>query len=425
MESDNLESDVVLITVSGEDRPGLIEMVTSTLAEYQVRILDFGGAIIHDEVSIGLYVALPDDLADSPVVKELLFRAHNVGVHLRFEEVSGEEYDDWVRGRDSVTYIVTLIGLGIDASHLAVVSGVLRSLGMNIRTVRRLTGRVPLGDDTPAVASIELVVAGSSAVEDRLREGIFDAARTHHFDFSVQRDSVFRRHRRLIAFDMDSTLIQAEVIDELARRHGVGDAVTQVTERAMSGGMDFSDSLQQRMALLRGLPETALDEVAAEVELTAGADRLIRVAQQLGLKTAVISGGFAYVGRKLQERLGIDYVFANEVEVEAGLLTGRVEGTIIDAEGKASILQELCVREGISPLQSIAVGDGANDLPMLRAAGLGVAFHAKLAVRESASHSISTFGLDSVLYLLGFSDRDLGQLAELPEADDQESVEKS
>ena len=404
-------TDVVLITVSGQDKPGLIAMLTSTLAEYQVRILDIGASVIHDEMNLGLFVELVEGRVDAPVLKELLFRTHQTGVRVRFQPISRADYDAWVTDLHQPRYMVTLLDAGIDAGHLAAVTQVLVERGMNIEAVRRLTSRVPL-EEVPADrrASIELSVSGGDGDETALKEGVFAAAQLRDFDFSVQRESVYRRHRRLVAFDMDSTLIQAEVIDELARSHGVGDEVAEVTGLAMSGELDFKESLVRRVGLLAGLEEAVLREITEDIALTEGADRLVGAVKHLGLKTAIISGGFDYVGRRLQAELGIDYVYTNNLEVADGRLTGRVVGEIIDAQRKAEILREICAREDISALQSIAVGDGANDLPMLATAGLGVAFHAKPVVRESASHSISNFGLDSVLYLLGFSDRDLDQL---------------
>jgi phosphoserine phosphatase len=206
---------------------------------------------------------------------------------------------------------------------------------------------------------------------------------------------------------MDSTLINAEVIDELAALHGVRDAVAAITERAMRGELNFRESFRARAALLKGLPEAALARVAESVALNDGAHRLIRSLKHFGFKTAILSGGFQYVGERLKRTLGIDYVFANELEIVDGVMTGEVRGEIVDAEKKAALLQEIAAREGIALEQTIAIGDGANDLPMLSTAGLGVAYHAKPLVKESASHAISNFGLDSVLYLMGFSDRDI------------------
>ena len=216
---------------------------------------------------------------------------------------------------------------------------------------------------------------------------------------------MYRRNRRLVAFDMDSTLIEAEVIDELAARAGVGDQVSAITERAMRGEIDFSESFRERVALLEGLEESALAEIASELKITEGAEHLISTLRTLGYKTAILSGGFTYFAHFLQQRLGMDYVHANELDIRDGRVTGRVTGTIVDGERKAQLLRQLADAEGIDLQQVIAVGDGANDLPMLSTAGLGIAFRAKPLVKQSAEQSISTLGLDAILYLLGFSDR--------------------
>lgn len=400
----------MLINVSGPDKPGLMAMLTSTLAQYQVRVLDLGQAVIHDELNLGILVLLEGRDGSAEVLEELSLRARDLGVNIRFEPVSSEKYQDWVEQQGKPRYIFTLLAGGITAEQLAVVTSIIEQHGLNIDAIRRLTGRIPL-DVVGAShrASIEMSVRGPMVDQKALKEAIFRAGGELTFDFSVQEDTVYRRNRRLVAFDMDSTLIQAEVIDELAKRHGVGDRVAAITEKAMRGEMDFSASLRERVKLLKGMSETALEEIASAVLISDGAQRLVSTLQHFGYKTAIISGGFTYVGERLQKMLGIDYLYANNLQVKHGRVTGEIQGEIVDADRKASILRELCLKEGISLHQSIAIGDGANDLPMLTVAGLGVAFHAKPTVRESASHSISNFGLDSVLYLLGFSDQEVEQ----------------
>ena len=325
------------------------------------------------------------------------------------------------RSRASPRYIVTMLAGGVAAAQLAAVMAIVERHSLGVDGIRRLSGRLPLSGDTNTRACVEISLRGDLADPRRLKAELLEAAGRLTFDFSVQEDTVYRRNRRLVAFDMDSTLIKMEVIDELARVHGVGREVATITERAMRGEIDFKESFRRRVALLKGLSASAFDNVAAAVPLTDGARRLIVALKHFGYRTAIISGGFMHVGDRLRRELGIDYVHANSLEIRDGVVTGAVVGDIIDAERKASVLRTLCRNEGIALAQSIAIGDGANDLPMLAAAGLGVAFHAKPIVRESASHAISNFGLDSVLFLMGFTDRDIEQA----EANDQSSAAKS
>ena len=403
-------SPILLVTVSGHDEPGLLAVFASALARHRARVLDIGQAVIHEQLNLAMLVQLPAG-EDVDAAREALARAAlDAGVGARFQPITPAAYRDWVEGHGKSRYIVTLLANGISAEQLARVASLVEGHGLNIDTVRRLSGRVPLGAAGAAArASVEMSVRGPAAGQRELKAALFKAAGELTFDFSVQEDSVYRRNRRLVAFDMDSTLIDAEIIDELAARHGVGVQVGRITEAAMRGELDFKESLLRRVALLKGLPERVLAEVAAAAPIMDGTHRLMNSLRRLGYRTAIISGGFEYVGRRLCEDLAIDDLFANAMTVADGRLTGELRGDIVDAAGKARILAELCRREGISPQQAIAIGDGANDLPMLTAAGLGIAFHAKPVVRASAGHAISNFGLDSVLYLLGFSDREIAQ----------------
>jgi phosphoserine phosphatase len=403
-----LASEIVLLNVSGEDQPGLLAMLTSSLAEYQVRVLDIGQAVIHDELNVGMLVQIADCADTRSVIGDLERKAAILGISIRSTPISAADYQEWVGSQGKPRYIVTLLAAGITGVQLAAVARIIHEHGLNIDSIRRLSGRVPLTRaDGDARTSIEMSLRGHLANPKGLKADLLEAADRLAFDFSVQEDSVYRRNRRLVAFDMDSTLINAEIIDELARLHGVGDQVAAITERAMRGEIGFQESFRQRARLLAGLGASALDHVARTVALNEGAHRLIQVLKHFGYKTAIISGGFQYVGDHLQRELGIDYVFANRLTIRDGVMTGEVEGAIVDADRKAELLLEIAQREGIARQQTIAIGDGANDLPMLSTAGLGVAYHAKPVVKETASHSISNFGLDSVLYLLGFSDRDI------------------
>jgi len=397
-----------MLKVSGHDRPGLTADLTETLAQFGVTLLDLGQSVIHDQVSLGMLLQLPDGEDTSALLKEILFRAHDLGIDARFTPVSDDAYSDWVTQQGKDRYVLTLLARRISAEQLAWVSRQVSKQGLNIQDITRLTGRIALDQaDDVGQACIELTLRGQPADDAALRQAFLDISARFDIDVAFQLDSVYRRNRRLVCFDMDSTLIETEVIDELAHAAGVGEQVVAITERAMAGELDFQASFRERLALLKGLDESVLAGIAERLPLTEGAQRLIGTLKAYGFKTAILSGGFSYFGHYLQRKLGIDYVYANELEIVDGKVTGNVSGTIVDGARKAELLRELAQREGIKLEQTIAVGDGANDLPMLSEAGLGIAFRAKPLVRESARHSISTLGLDAVLYLLGFRDQDI------------------
>jgi len=398
-------SKIVLINVSGHDEPGLTTSLTEVLSRYGVRILDIGQAVIHDTLSLGMLVQIPDRFEDSAALKDVLFHLHEARLQARFTPVSEDEYETWVAGRGKSLYIITILGRQIEAEHLHRIATVVSANNLNIEDIQRLTRRISLraGND-PQQACIQLSVRGETADQEAMQRDFMDIAHELGVDIAFQKEGLFRRNRRLVVFDMDSTLIQHEVIDELAAAAGVGDRVAAITEAAMRGEIDFQQSFRQRVALLAGLDAAVLPQLAARLELTEGVERLFKYLKVLGYKTAIVSGGFTYFGRQLQQRLGIDHVHANELEIVDGRVTGRVVGEIIDGARKASLLREIAAREAIDLEQVVAVGDGANDLPMLRLAGLGIAFHAKPIVRATAQQSISTIGLDGILYLLGLRD---------------------
>jgi len=399
-------NEILLITISGEDQSGLTAGITAVLAEHGANILDIGQAVIHATLSMGMLVEIPraDDAERISAAVEAHAAAH--GMRARITSVSAESYAQWVQGQGRARYIITLLARKITAEQIAEVSAVVFRHGLNIDGITRLSGRIPLGE-LPALskACVEFSVRGPLRDPAVFRRDLLEIAADHEVDLAFQQDNMYRRNRRLVAFDMDSTLIEAEVIDELALLAGVGEQVSAITEQAMRGEIDFAESFRARVALLKGLEEAALARVAAELRITEGAEHLIATLRTLGYKTAILSGGFTYFARHLQQRLGIDYVYANELDIVGGEVTGKIRGAIVDGARKAELLQQLAGEEGIDLQQVIAVGDGANDLPMLSIAGLGIAFRAKPLVKQSAEQSISTLGLDAILYLLGFSDR--------------------
>ncbi|EJM67987.1 phosphoserine phosphatase SerB [Pseudomonas sp. KB_15] len=402
--------EIVLINITGVDRPGLTAAITGVLAQGGVNILDIGQAVIHDTLSFGILVEIPDTEQGKSVLKDILFKGYELGQQVRFTPVSEQDYQQWVGNQGKKRHIVTLLTRKVTAGQLQAVSSITAKYGLNIDHIDRLSGRMPL--DTPAdkgKGCIEFSVRGEAADPQALRAEFLSVAQELNVDIAFQEDSLFRRNRRLAVFDMDSTLIEAEVIDELAKAAGVGDKVSEITERAMAGELDFRASFKERLALLKGLDVGVLDSIGASLRLTEGAETLFAELKRLGYKTAILSGGFTYFAKQLQAKLGIDYVFANELEVVDGKVTGVAVEPIVDAQRKADLLKELAHKEGLRLEQTIAVGDGANDLPMLAIAGLGVAFRAKPLVKQSAKQAISTLGLDGVLYLLGLRDRD-GQL---------------
>ena len=404
-------SDVVLITVSGQDRTGLTAALTGILAKYEINVLDIGQSVIHESLSLGILIESPEEDKNCSVFKDILFKAHELNLNARFTPISNDEYEHWVDAQGKSKHIVTLLGRKITARHLARITAVVTNHGFNIDQISRLSGRLSLSKSKLSRgASVQLSLSGEVQDIPAMHAKFLHISQELDLDVAVQEDNLYRRSRRLVCFDMDSTLIQVEVIDELAKAAGVGEQVAAITESAMQGKIDFSESFRQRMALLEGMDESVLKEIAESLPITEGAARLISHLRHFGYKVAILSGGFTYFANYLKEKLGVDYVYANQLDFENGKLTGKVKGDIIDGKMKAKLLVKLAEEEGISTEQVIAVGDGANDLPMLAIAGLGIAFHAKPIVKEQAQHSIANLGLDAILYLLGMRDRELAEL---------------
>ena len=400
--------DILLINVSGEDKPGVTSTLTTLLAQFDVTVLDIGQAVIHDQLNLAILAAVPALVEVAEVTEGLQSCLAPLQMKAKFLPISEERYQNWVEQQGKPRHMVTLLARKIDAIHIALVATVCADYQLNIDKIVRLSGRVHLDDsDKLGRACVEFSVRGEADDPQQFRNSLLELASQHDIDIAYQEDNIYRRNRQLVVFDMDSTLIDAEVIDELAKEAGVGEQVAAITEAAMQGELDFKQSFAQRMALLKGLDVNVLQSVAERLQLNEGAEHLLKTLKRLGFKTAIVSGGFTYFGHYLQRILGVDYVYANELDIEDGRVTGRVKGDIIDGQRKADLLRELADREGLVLQQVIAVGDGANDLPMLNIAGLGIAFRAKPLVKASAKQSISNLGLDGILYLLGYSDKDI------------------
>jgi phosphoserine phosphatase len=401
-------NETILIHFSGRDRRGLTTALTAILAKYDACVLDIGQAVVHETLSLGLLVEIPRGESFRGLQDALTAKSRELRLHVAFTPIAKADLDDWISSQGKDQFIVTILGRAISADHLARVSAIIAEHGLNVDRIERLSGRLSLAVHTPdANACVEFTVNGNSSSEASMRAAFLATAHDLKIDIAFQRESIFRRNRRLFAFDMDSTLIECEVIDELAKLAGVADEVVKVTESAMRGEIEFQESFRRRVALLRGLKETRVRELLDTIPLVEGTEQLIGTLKMLGYKTAILSGGFNFFAQHLQRRLGIDYVFANDLDIVDGVVSGEVRTPIVDGARKAELLRQIASQENISLDQVVAVGDGANDLPMLGIAGMGIAFRAKPLVRQTASHAVSFLGLDSLLYLVGVRDRDL------------------
>lgn len=408
------KEEQILISITGQDRPGLTASVMAILAKYGAQVLDIGQADIHSTLSLGILMRL-DGMHSWQVMKELLFKATELGVNIDFSPISDDEYESWVNHQGKNRYILTLIGRSLSARQIEATTKIIAEQGLNIDSILRLTGRMSIKHPERNVrACIEFSLRGNPADTAAMQKELMNMSQEMAVDFSFQHDDMYRRMRRLICFDMDSTLIQTECIDELAKRAGVGDKVGEITARAMHGEIDFKESFKERVALLKGLDASVMKDIAENMPITEGTDRLMSVLKTCGYKIAILSGGFTYFGEYLRKKYGIDYVYANELEIgDDGKLTGRYVGDIVDGQRKAELLKLIAQVERVNLAQTIAVGDGANDLPMIGEAGLGIAFHAKPRVVANAKQSINTMGIDGILYFLGFKDSYLGEQGKL------------
>lgn len=398
-----MDNKMVLITMIGPDRPGIIASVTDQIAEAGARIRDIEQTVTHTLVSLSVLIDFPTgNSRRQPLIKDLLFLAKELGLNLDFEVIGEGEYRSKTNRH---TYVVTILGGEINATALARVSRILAEHHVNIERVSKLT--------QGALRCVEFLVTVPSSLDVRmLKRKLLHVGTSLGVDTAVQKESLYRRAKRLVVLDMDSTLIQVEVIDELVRLAGVGEEVSFITERAMNGELNFEEALRERVLLLKGLKAEALQSVYRNIPLTPGARNLVRILKRLGFKTAVISGGFKFFTDRLKSDLGLDYGFANELEIVEGVVTGGLAGPVVDGARKAQLLEQIAQQEGISLDQVIAIGDGANDLPMLARAGLGIAFNAKARVREQADTHISQESLDSILYLLGLAEWEMFELGE-------------
>lgn len=390
----SLSGKIILVTVSGPDFPGITARLMKIISEYSVDVLDMGQAVTHGLLSLSFVLGLNSDEKNSNgnVLKDLLFEANMMGLTLSYKVV---EKNISTPEMDGDKFIVTCVSPTIvTASFVADLAQVLATFKINIERIDKVSPR--------EFSSMEISTSIPKSLETKmLKEHLMQVSTKHKIDVAFLKDNVFRRNKRLIVFDMDSTLIQTEVIDELAELCGVGDEVRAITHRAMNGEIDFDESLKLRVSKLKGLETNRMQEILENLPLTPGVEEFIKTIKSLGYKVALISGGFNFFADALKIKLGLDYSFANELQIEDGKLTGHVTGTIVNANQKAILVKLIAQQENISLEQVVAIGDGANDLPMLATAGLGIAFHAKDVVRKAAQQHLSHGPMTSILYFLG------------------------
>jgi phosphoserine phosphatase len=381
----------VLITVTGVDQPGVTAALFEALSPHGTELLNVEQVVVRHRLTLGVLVCCPADVADGAELRRDVESAIR-GVGL---DVTIERSDDVPVIRDPSTHTIYVLGRPITAGAFGAVAREVALLGVNIDLIRGVS-------DYP-VTGLELRVSVPAGADGRLRAALNRVSSEERIDVAVEDYTLERRSKRLIVFDVDSTLVQGEVIEMLAARAGAEGKVAAITDAAMRGELDFAQSLEQRVATLAGLPATVIDEIADQLELMPGARTTLRTLRRLGYHCGVVSGGFRRIIEPLAHELMLDYVAANELEIVDGMLTGRVVGPIVDRAGKATALRDFAQQAGVPMAQTVAVGDGANDIDMLAAAGLGIAFNAKPALREVADASLSHPYLDTVLFLLGIT----------------------
>jgi len=378
-----------LILVSGVDSPGITQALFDTLAPFAITVVDIEQVVIRERLILTVLISLNPDHAEA-IDADLTECATQLGVDIATSfQAQG---DSSIAAKSGLIHVVAL-GDPLSPSAIAAIAHEIAICGGNIERIQR-TASYP-------VTAIEFIISGGEV--ERVREGLASITAANSIDIAVSRGGLMRWAKKLVIMDVDSTLIQQEVIELLAAKAGVEQEVKAITDRAMRGELDFSASLQERVALLAGLPESVIEEVRNQIVLTPGARTLIQTLQKLGHSVAVVSGGFTAVIEPLLKELGITHYRANTLEISGGKLTGKVEGKIVDRAAKATALRDFAQIEGVALEQTVAIGDGANDLDMIAIAGLGIAFNAKPAVKAAADSSVSAPYLDSVLYLLGIT----------------------
>lgn len=386
---------LILISVNGNDHPGITASLMECIHKNKAQIEDMGQSITHGQLSLSILINIEEDL--NSILNKLNEVCKKMGVQLIHQII--EDKKEVFKSGES--YILSCVNYsGLNASFLEDIAKTLAQNSINIQRIENTTPGNFVSLD------IETLAQSEDIDWEKVKEELITISNNHKTDLALLKDDIWRRHKRLIVLDMDSTLIQNEVIVEMAKLYGVGDKVHEITEKAMNGEYDFDQSLKERVRLLKGMDESTLKDLLSKISLTEGAEDFIKTLKKLGYKIAIISGGFNFFANHFKEKLGLDYAFSNELEIQAGKLTGNIKGSIVNAEKKAMLLDMIAQAEQIDLQQVVAIGDGANDLQMLAKAGLGIAFHAKEIVKKSAKQHMSHGPMTTILYFLGIPGRE-------------------